>query len=91
MTKEDIESFGRSLGAQFAYCESDLLNDATDTEALNRVRIFSEIYRNFAMGGLAGFTASFERGYALARRDIEVDQGAELSSAPPDTSALTMG
>lgn len=91
MEKESTGSFGESLGAQMAYREDDLLNDPNDPKILESIRLYSDIYRNFATGGLKGFTADFDRGYALARRDIEVDQGADLSPASPETAAPNLG
>lgn len=56
-------SIGKQLGAVLADCENDLDIDIGNVEALKKVTLVSEAYRNFVAAGKPGFTADFEDGY----------------------------
>lgn len=63
-------SIGEQIGAMVAHLENDLAEDPDDLEAMRKLALTSEIYRNFAMGGLEGFRQGYDRGYEAVEEDL---------------------
>jgi hypothetical protein len=61
---------GEQLGAIVALLEDDLSKDPYDLEAMQRLALASESYRNFSMGSLPRFQQNYDKGYASASRDL---------------------
>lgn len=67
--------FARALGEILAFQTNELNKDPHDKDALDRIAVISEAYRNFVSAGLSGFKESFESGLGQAQRDVRFDQG----------------
>lgn len=83
-----IGSIGKQLGVLLANFESDLHKDVDDMEALQKITMISEAYRNFANAGLAGFQQDFADGYQVGVSDLRILEGGEPDKAgQPQTTA----
>lgn len=60
-------SIGDKIGAMVAHFENDLAEDPYSLDALQRLALASEVFRNFSMGGLPGFQQEFDQGYDAVR------------------------
>lgn len=76
-----MASIGKQLGAIVALLENDLSQNPDDVEALKKLALASEAYRNFSQGGLEGFGAEFKKGYERAASDLEGDPVLGLHSS----------
>lgn len=74
---ESKDTIGTVLGAHLALFEEDLTNDPDDMEVMEKIRVISEAYRNFAIGGLKQFRTDFEQGYELGKRDVSFNRDAK--------------
>lgn len=75
---------GRQLGVMLAQIEDDLREDPDNMEALQRMALLSESYRNFATAGKADFTNQFEAGYRACAAEILQMREREANFKPPD-------
>lgn len=74
-------SIGEQLGAMAAQFERDLSDDPDDIQAMQKMALVSESFRNFSLGGLEGFKEQFDLGYenvVTGQRELERLEQAEL-------------
>ena len=57
-------NIGRQLGILLAHFQDDLRENPDNVEALQKIRLISESYKNFATGEKPGFVADFEAGHS---------------------------
>ncbi|MEM6499891.1 MAG: hypothetical protein AAF709_24680 [Pseudomonadota bacterium] len=72
------DSIGSRLGGFLACFEEAMMQDGCKPETLSKIVQVSEVYRNLAAGGLAGFREEFDRGYEETKRGFEED-----NASPP--------
>ena len=77
---EHRDRIGELLGTNLALFEHDLTDDPDDLVVMEKIRVISEAYRNFAVGGLATFKDDFEHGYERGKRDLRLSQEPEPKS-----------
>ena len=63
-------SIGRHLGNLLAHAEHDSGHDPSDLEALERIRLISEAYRNFANPEFGTFKNDFQEGYEIGATNV---------------------
>lgn len=74
-------SIGKQLGALLAHYEADLHEDPDDIEALQKISLISETYRNFTATEKPGFREDFEVAYQGSLSEIR--KAAEASASKP--------
>ncbi len=81
LIKVMLYSIGEQLGAMVAHFENDLSKNPDNLEAMKKLALASESYRNFSTGELSGFQEAFDRGYVAVCQDLKRSE--ELQAADP--------
>ena len=71
-------SIGKQLGLILAHFEYDLTQDPDDVEALQKIGLISESYKNFVAAELGNFKSDFDQGYEIGSTDIRKKEEAQL-------------
>ncbi|MEL6201918.1 MAG: hypothetical protein AAFR39_06115 [Pseudomonadota bacterium] len=83
-TKKE-HSIGTVLGVHLALFEEDLVEAPDDLAVMEKIRLISEAYKNFATGGLSDFMEDFETGYKIGKRDVHNNNVPIVSAKDPSS------
>lgn len=74
-------SIGKQLGEVLAVAELELVQNIENKDALERIALVSEAYRNFVQSGKRNFELDFDAGYKDAYEELWQEYTAQPSPA----------